>query len=114
MNNQRTMLFSGLKVNLKASSKCQVIFWVVKPFQNGDIKILSNGIAVLQHVTSVLANPDAKRLYDDLLRRSGYNKHIRPVHNLTDKLIVSLGLRLSQLIDLVGLSVHLLGCYGNV
>lgn len=67
---------------------------------------------MLQHVTSVLANPDAKRLYDDLLRRSGYNKHIRPVRNLTDKLIVSLGLRLSQLIDLV--SVHSLGCYGNV
>ncbi|CAH1797210.1 unnamed protein product [Owenia fusiformis] len=44
-------------------------------------------------------NPDAKRLYDDLLRKSGYNKLIRPVSNNSDKLTVRLGLRLSQLID---------------
>ena len=49
----------------------------------------------------VRANPDAKRLYDDLLRRSGYNKLIRPVGNNSDKLTVKLGLRLSQLIDVV-------------
>ncbi|GFN80392.1 acetylcholine receptor subunit alpha-like [Plakobranchus ocellatus] len=45
-------------------------------------------------------NDNAKRLYDDLLRRSGYNKLIRPVGNNTDKLIVKLGIRLSQLIDI--------------
>ncbi|XP_043287870.1 acetylcholine receptor subunit alpha-like 2 [Venturia canescens] len=44
------------------------------------------------------ANPDAKRLYDDLL--SNYNRLIRPVTNNTDTVIVKLGLRLSQLIDL--------------
>lgn len=44
-------------------------------------------------------NPDAKRLYDDLL--SNYNRLIRPVSNNTDTVIVKLGLRLSQLIDLV-------------
>ncbi len=49
----------------------------------------------------ILCNPDAKRLYDDLLRKSGYNKLIRPVGNNTDKLTVKLGLRLSQLIDVV-------------
>ena len=49
----------------------------------------------------VLGNPDAKRLYDDLLRKSGYNKLIRPVGNNTDKLTVKLGLKLSQLIDVV-------------
>jgi len=48
-----------------------------------------------------MANTDAKRLYDDLLRKSGYNKLIRPVVNNTDQLIVRLGLRLSQLIDVV-------------
>ncbi|GAB1606056.1 hypothetical protein Ahia01_000888000, partial [Argonauta hians] len=45
------------------------------------------------------ANHDAKRLYDDLLRKRGYNKLIRPVGNNTDKLTVKLGIRLSQMID---------------
>lgn len=45
------------------------------------------------------SNPDAKRLYDDLL--SNYNRLIRPVSNNTDTVVVKLGLRLSQLIDLV-------------
>ena len=56
-------------------------------------------------VTSLVAltysNHDAKRLYDDLLRKSNYNKLIRPVGNASDKLTVKLGLRLSQLIDVV-------------
>ncbi|XP_033209481.1 acetylcholine receptor subunit alpha-like 1 [Belonocnema kinseyi] len=45
----------------------------------------------------VVANPDAKRLYDDLL--SNYNRWIRPVGNNSDRLTVKMGLRLSQLID---------------
>ena len=45
-------------------------------------------------------NPDAKRLYDDLL--SNYNRLIRPVANNTDKITVKMGLKLSQLVDLVG------------
>ena len=45
------------------------------------------------------ANPHAKRLYDDLL--SNYNRLIRPVENNTDHLTVKLGLKLSQLIDVV-------------
>ena len=48
-----------------------------------------------------LGNDDAKKLYNDLLRNSGYNKLIRPVGNNNDKLTVKLGLRLSQLIDVV-------------
>lgn len=55
------------------------------------ILILSVGICY--------SNPDAKRLYDDLL--SNYNRLIRPVSNNTDTVVVKLGLRLSQLIDLV-------------
>ena len=45
------------------------------------------------------ANPDAKRLYDDLL--SNYNRLIRPVVNNTDKLTVWLGLKLAQLTEVV-------------
>lgn len=51
------------------------------------------------------ANPDAKRLYDDLL--STYNRLIRPVSNNTDTILVKLGLRLSQLIDLVSLMLEI-------
>ncbi|XP_031636440.1 acetylcholine receptor subunit alpha-like 1 [Contarinia nasturtii] len=50
----------------------------------------------LQFATG-MANPEAKRLYDDLL--SNYNRLIRPVGNNSDRLTVKLGLRLSQLID---------------
>ncbi|XP_043259115.1 acetylcholine receptor subunit alpha-L1 isoform X2 [Colletes gigas] len=59
---------------------------------------------ILQVIVLILSagichgNPDAKRLYDDLL--SNYNRLIRPVSNNTDTVIVKLGLRLSQLIDL--------------
>ena len=44
-------------------------------------------------------NPDAKRLYDDLL--SNYNKLVRPVNSTSDILEVRIRLRLSQLIDVV-------------
>ncbi|KAJ4431945.1 hypothetical protein ANN_20554, partial [Periplaneta americana] len=47
--------------------------------------------------TTYEANPDAKRLYDDLL--SNYNRLIRPVINNTETLTVWLGLKLSQLIE---------------
>ena len=49
--------------------------------------------------TGVDANPDAKRLYDDLL--SNYNKLVRPVVNVSDAVTVRLKLKLSQLIDVV-------------
>jgi Neurotransmitter-gated ion-channel ligand binding domain len=47
-------------------------------------------------------NPDAKRLYDDLL--SNYNKLVRPVANVSDALEVKIKLKLSQLIDVVIMS----------
>lgn len=51
---------------------------------------------------AVRANPDAKLLYNDLLRADGkYNKLIRPVGNISDTLTVKLGLKLSQLIGIV-------------
>jgi len=55
------------------------------------IFILSN-FAVLS-----CGNPDAKRLFDDLL--SSYNKLVRPVINVTDAVTVKFKLKLSQLID---------------
>lgn len=51
------------------------------------------------------ANPDAKRLYDDLL--SNYNRLIRPVDKNNNTVLVKLGLRLSQLIDLVSTYIFL-------
>ncbi|KAL4149874.1 hypothetical protein QTP88_003725 [Uroleucon formosanum] len=53
---------------------------------------------LLLSAVGCLCNPDAKRLYDDLL--SNYNRLIRPVSNNTDTVLVKLGLRLSQLIEL--------------
>ena len=51
-------------------------------------------------------NPDAKRLYDDLL--SNYNKLVRPVVNTTAPLTVRIKLKLSQLIDVVSLELPFL------
>ncbi|GAB6031195.1 D-arabinose 1-dehydrogenase (NAD(P)(+)), variant 2 [Chamberlinius hualienensis] len=42
-------------------------------------------------------DPEAKRLYDDLL--SHYNRLIRPVSNDTDTLTVQLGIKLAQIVD---------------
>uniref|UniRef100_A0A1I8GTY3 Nicotinic acetylcholine receptor alpha 8 subunit n=1 Tax=Macrostomum lignano TaxID=282301 RepID=A0A1I8GTY3_9PLAT len=53
--------------------------------------------ASLPHQCS--SNPDAKRLFDDLLSKADYNKLIRPVNNNSRTLTVYLGLKLSQLID---------------
>lgn len=50
---------------------------------------------------AVAGNPDAKRLYDDLL--SNYNKLVRPVVNTSDVLRVCIKLKLSQLIDVVSI-----------
>ncbi|KOC60430.1 Acetylcholine receptor subunit alpha-like [Habropoda laboriosa] len=57
---------------------------------------------------AVAGNPDAKRLYDDLL--SNYNKLVRPVVNTSDVLRVCIKLKLSQLIDVVSKTL----CYSFV
>lgn len=51
------------------------------------------------------AHPAAKRLHDDLL--SEYNRLIRPVGNHSHKVIIHLGLKLSQLIDIVSRLIFL-------
>ena len=53
------------------------------------------------------AHPAAKRLHDDLL--SDYNRLIRPVGNHSHKVIIHLGLKLSQLIDIVSKQLHFIG-----
>ena len=51
-----------------------------------------------------VANPEAKRLYEELIKVRGYNKLIRPVKNNSEKLTVYLGLRLTQLLDVVSMN----------
>ena len=67
-------------------------FWLVA------ILLLCTRLPASQAVINT-GNPDAKRLYDDLL--SNYNKLVRPVQNTTDPLTVRIKLKLSQLIDVV-------------
>nr|AHJ11210.1 nicotinic acetylcholine receptor alpha3 [Locusta migratoria] len=54
-------------------------------------------LVVCASLHGAAGNPDAKRLYDDLL--SNYNKLVRPVVNVSDALTVKIKLKLSQLID---------------
>jgi nicotinic acetylcholine receptor len=63
--------------------------------------VAATGLLLLPVAGAVIntGNPDAKRLYDDLL--SNYNKLVRPVQNTTDPLTVRIKLKLSQLIDVV-------------
>nr|ABV45513.1 nicotinic acetylcholine receptor subunit alpha 3 [Bombyx mori] len=58
---------------------------------------LAAPLLLLLALAGCAGNPDAKRLYDDLL--SNYNKLVRPVLNISDALTVRIKLKLSQLID---------------
>lgn len=60
-------------------------------------------LSLLQPATA--ANSDANRLYEDLMM--SYNRFVRPVQNDSDTLMVKLGLKLSQLIDVVSSPVCL-------
>jgi hypothetical protein len=46
-------------------------------------------------------NHDAMRLYDDLLKKSGYNKLVRPVLNDSQPVRVKFGLKFASLNDVV-------------
>ncbi len=61
--------------------------------------IVSIGVLLRGPIGVSGGNPDAKRLYDDLL--SNYNKLVRPVVNVSEAVTVRLKLKLSQLIDVV-------------
>ncbi|XP_050563846.1 acetylcholine receptor subunit beta-like 2 isoform X4 [Spodoptera frugiperda] len=86
--------------NNKGVKKVQVDTIVVRRMHNAYFypynlwplpKYNARGVKLLE------ANPDVKRLYDDLL--SNYNRLIRPVTNVSDILTVRLGLKLSQLME---------------
>ena len=67
-------------------------------------KVTSGLLLVLIHgIVLCSASIEAKRLYDDLLKGEGYNKLIRPVGNTSDKLVVRIGLRLTQILDVVSI-----------
>lgn len=71
---------------------------VVAMMMRGTLAWWAVGCCVLTRLV-LAGNPDAKRLYDDLL--SNYNKLVRPVVNTSDVLRVCIKLKLSQLIDVV-------------
>jgi len=73
--------------------------------------LLAQPKSTLMHTIMNAGNPDAKRLYDDLL--SNYNKLVRPVVNTTDPLTVRIKLKLSQLIDVVRKEGRLLRSRGS-
>lgn len=56
-------------------------------------------ICLLTFCVVVNGNSDAKRLYDDLM--SSYNALIRPVRNVSDRVTVQLGVKLTQIVDVV-------------
>ena len=58
-------------------------------------------ICAFYSITNTSANADVKRLYDDLM--SSYNSLIRPVGNISDRVIVKVGVKLSQLVDVVSI-----------
>ena len=60
-------------------------------------------IIVLFHLGS--SSEKAKKLHEKILHKSGYNKVIRPVINASDHIDVRLGLKLSQLIDVVSIDI---------
>ena len=66
---------------------------------NYKLQSLQRRVLIQYFLGPGLCNPDAKRLFDDLL--SSYNKLVRPVMNVTDAVTVKFKLKLSQLIDVV-------------
>ncbi|KAF6016708.1 nAChRa4 [Bugula neritina] len=64
------------------------------------VKLVALVAVVSVSLPVVWSNPHAKRLYTDLLVKSGYNKLIRPVAMNNHTLTVKLGLKLSQLIGI--------------
>lgn len=61
--------------------------------------VYGKGIKRPPFILFAQAIPDANRLYEDLMMT--YNRIIRPVKNNTDRVVVKLSLKLSQLIEVV-------------
>ena len=79
---------------------------MIKMDRKSNIIPLCGVILVLLYKGSLtVASSEAKRLYDDLLKRKGYNRLIRPVSNKSDTLVVRIGLRLTQILDIVSVFI---------
>ena len=55
------------------------------------LKYLITLLFVTNFKRFTLASTESKRLYDDLLKKSAYDKLIRPVTNTSDILLVNIG-----------------------
>ena len=60
-------------------------------------------VTIIFHIYGpcIHGNTASKRLYNDLLHESGYNRHVRPVENEEDQLNVEISIKLAQIIDVV-------------
>ena len=94
-NNTPTMVVAAVAVTPR--HRCRIVL-TSSPRVSAPL-LVTLGALLLMAAVPAAANPDAKRLYDDLL--SHYNRLIRPVSNNSEVVTVRLGLHLSQLIDLV-------------
>ena len=93
--NQKFLLTMHNMHHLNSTNKKQTLFYILLYYSVWP-KLMQAEKPLLSGCSG---NPDAKRLYDDLL--SNYNKLVRPVVNVTDALTVKIKLKLSQLIDVV-------------
>lgn len=71
----------------------------MKIFNNMYFGFQINFFENCKEIDIVKTNEDAKRLLDDLF--SDYNPIVRPVSSPSDKIILSIGLKLSQIADIV-------------
>ena len=81
------------------------VFFLYGCFKGGRLNVVS--VSANERFSRIsflvtFANPEAKRLYEELIKVRSYNKLIRPVKNNSETLTVYLGLRLTQLLDVVG------------
>ena len=61
---------------------------------------------LLSNVPKTHGNETAKRLYEKLLHESGYNRHIRPVSDESQVILVRILLKMAQIIDVVSIILY--------
>lgn len=96
------MIEQRITVNMRAAVSASQ---AGKMKQNGSVGRFLRNLAIVLGLLLLLnhrlaeTNNDANRLYEDLMM--SYNRFVRPVQNESDTLLVKLGLKLSQLVDVV-------------
>ena len=61
---------------------------------------------LLSNAPKTHGNETAKRLYEKLLHESGYNRHIRPVSDESQVILVRILLKMAQIIDVVSIILY--------